>query len=358
MLLNDDFDERTIVSTVHEEKSVVQAREEIGAFKKKLLSLKENDFVTLFGKSQPMPPKTYAMPLAQPRMLTLSGLRHKDPKLNKNHTESYIIKDVAGLEVWYSINGQSPAAIVIYFPVDKDFPKFDGRNLEKRLAWDKDHFKKLQTWLEKRRVEIFPWEIDEKELEKLNAGDFAVDAKTKLAAWIESGKKNGYDYRHSSDAWEWYSQNGKLIRRAYRTGGGDFPLEFAWYQADGRTEFRKEVFNHNTGNLWSRVWRRPGTDLPTRSEGHNQWCWYDNDGKPIRVEWDTNGDGIPDWFVIGDDDIKSFPDWKEMEKKRKPLKVEDSWAINPKLIPPDSRISDQPDLRVPIRRAVTAEASK
>jgi hypothetical protein len=48
---------------------------------------------------------------------------------------------------------------------------------------------------------------------------------------------------------------------------------------------------------------------------------------------------------------------KAMEK-RKPLKVEDSWAINPKLIPEESRISDQPDLRVPIRRKVAEKQGK
>jgi len=50
-------------------------------------------------------------------------------------------------------------------------------------------------------------------------------------------------------------------------------------------------------------------------------------------------------------------DSKAMEK-RKPLKIEDSWAISPKLIPEESRILDQPELRVPIRRKAGAAPAK
>ena len=35
---------------------------------------------------------------------------------------------------------------------------------------------------------------------------------------------------------------------------------------------------------------------------------------------------------------------------RKTLELADSWAVNPELIPEESRIPDQPGLRVPVRK--------
>jgi hypothetical protein len=354
-ILWDDCDDATIVRAVHEQKDVVKFQQKLDDFEKKLFPLKEKDFIALFGKSQAKPPKTYAMPVAQSRGLVLSGLRSGDPKDNKDHTEFYVIKDVAALEVWYQINGESPAAVIFYFPTDKDFPKLTNDNLAKRLAWDDDHFKKLVAHFDKRMVEVFPWEIDQKELARLHEGDFAVDAKTKLEAWIESGKKLGYTYKHEkgSKDWRWYRADGKEARVAYQYGSvdGDGPPQFFIWKHEGGGELRSESFSNPSGELTNRRWCRPKTTLNIRYESPSNWCWYGKDGKPVREEWDDNGDGIPDWYITKEDKIEHVGDRKAMEK-RKPLKLEESWAINPKLIPEESRISDQPDLRVPIRRKV------
>ena len=256
--------------------------------------------------------------------------------MNKDHTDFYIIKDVAALQVYYQIDGESPACFVFYFPTDKDFPKLTKDNLAKRLKWDEDHLKKLTGYVEKRTVAVFPWEIDQKELAKLNKGDFAVEGKLKLEAWIESGKKLGYKYVHEAGSrdWYWYRSNGKLARSAMRGLGDGPPGVFFWYHEDGRSELRKEELGRN--GIESRRWSQPNSTLNIRYESSGHWCWYGKDGKPVRMEWDGNGDGIPDWFVAKEDNIRHVADRKAMEK-RKPLKVEESWAINPRLIPEESR---------------------
>jgi len=359
MFLEDEFDDRALVRAVHEEKEVVKFRQKLDDFENKLLPLKEKDFIALFGKPQEKPAKLYAMPVAQPRGFGLSGLRYGDEKMNKDHTEFYVIKDVAALEVYYQINGESPAAIVFYFPTDKDFPKLTKDNLAKRLSWDDAHLKQLQAHFEKRLIEVFPWEIDAKELARLHEGDFAVDAKTKLEAWIESGKKLGYKYQHKedSDYWYWYRADSTLARFASRGANDGPPVQFYWHHDDGRGELRKEEFTYRSGRLTSRRWCHHKTGSNIRYESPGTWCWYGGDGKPVRQEWDDNGDGIPDWYITKADNIDHVGDSKAMEK-RKPLKIEDSWAISPKLIPEESRILDQPELRVPIRRKAGAAPAK
>lgn len=362
MILTDDCDDATIVRRVYDQQDVVQFRQKLDEFKKKLHPLKEKDFIALFGKSQAKLAKTYAMPVAQSRGLGLSGLRYSEPKLNKNHTEFYVIKDVAGLEVFYQTDGETPAAVVFYFPVDKDFPKLTNDNLAKRLSWDEDHLKKLLAFFEKRMGEVLPWEVDQKELAKLHQGDFAVDAKAKLKAWIESGKVLGYTYHHKegSNEWYWYRPNGTTARLASRgaTNGQDgLPVEFFWYHEDGFSELRKETFGYRTGKLTSRRWCQLKNTFNIRYESSGTWCWYGRDGKPVRQEWDDNGDGIPDWYVTKEDNIDHVFDRNAMEK-RKPLKIEESWAINPRMIPEESRIPDQPDLRVPIYRKGIGKPAK
>ena len=75
--------------------------------------------------------------------------------------------------------------------------------------------------------------------------------------------------------------------------------------------------------------------------------WYDARGKVVRSELDDNGDGIPDWF--SSEEPKHFGDVLEDGKT---LKLDESWAIHPELIPKESRILNQSDRRVPIRKTL------
>ena len=149
-LLYDDCDDVAMVLGAGEQKERSQFYKKLENLRKKMYPFKENDFIALFGKPQPQPAKSYAMPLAQGRAIMLVGTGFNDPKANI-HTDFYVIKDVAAVEVHYW--PQTPVPIVFYFPTDKDFPKLTKDNLAKRLAWDEAHFKKLLAFFEKRMIE-------------------------------------------------------------------------------------------------------------------------------------------------------------------------------------------------------------
>jgi hypothetical protein len=349
LMLDDEFDDGVLVSDAQDRPAVKSSRAKIDQFEKGLLRLRERDFVTLFGRPLPKPARTYAMPVAQARGLGLSGLRYGDPAMNKDHTDFYVVPGVAALEVYFGIDGESPAAIVLYFAADKDFPKLTRDNLDERLAWDADRLKRLEAHTAARLTEVFPWEVDRAELTKLEAGDYETNAARKLKAWIESGQALGYTYQHAdgADDWSWYGPDGRMVRRASRSSGGVDPVVFEWFHPTGG-ELRKEEYGYRSGELQTRRWCR-ATGENIRYETRDTWCWYGPDGRPVRQEWDDNGDGLPDWYVTAADGIAHVFDRNALEKRRS-LKLADSWAVHPELIPEDSRVSDQPDLRIPIRR--------
>jgi hypothetical protein len=104
----------------------------------------------LLGKPRTKPASTYALPLAQPRRLLMSGIGLLD-KNSKRHDEFYPVADIGAIEVWYGLSGKSVEAIVIYLKVDKAFAKLTDKNLKERLAWDKERFDKMLKILEKRQ---------------------------------------------------------------------------------------------------------------------------------------------------------------------------------------------------------------
>ncbi len=356
LVLNDEFDDRNLVDNAQHRLAVKFDRARFQEFSKSLLQLKVWHFIALFGKPQPKPDKSYAMPVAQARGLAMSGLRHGDETLNKDHTDFYVVEGAAALEVYYGIDGETPIAILLYFPVDKDFPKLAKDNLTQRLAWDADCFERLKSSTQARRLEVFPWEVDGAELAKLESGDFAADSTFKLLAWVKSGKDLGYTYEHAAESgtWTWRDSSGKLVRKVASASQSRIPYEFVWFHPDGQ-ELRKETFQYRTDELQSRRWCRADTGATIRYETRDAWSWCDKDGKVIRLEWDDNSDGIPDWYRTVEDGIDSTSD---RTAKRHPLKPAESWAVDQKLIPEVSRISDQPDLRIPVRRKVIPARSK
>ena len=345
IFLGDDFDKVKQVVAAANDPAVKTYSADLDRLKQRLRLLKERDVIALFGKPVPQPAKTFAMPVAQPRGLGLSGLRHTDPKKNKDHDEFYRVGDTAGLRIYYALDGVTPTAIVVYFRADNSFPKLTRDNLKDRLGWDRMRLKQFTEHLDRRRAAVFVWEVDPAAEKKLYRDDFSRDAKAKLAAWKASGKKLGLRYQHEpgTHRHRWYRPDGTLAREAYAGHGRSVPTTFIWRHKDGKSEFRSE----NGGNLTITSWRwcRPGTTHNIRyetgdSSGHpSHWSWYDTKGKLVRSEWDSNGDGVPDRFA---EDPEGKVD--------KPLRVEQSWAVHPRLIPKECRIPDQPERRVPLRR--------
>jgi hypothetical protein len=108
------------------------------------------DIEAMFGKPRPKADRTFAMPVAQPRGFGMSGLRHVDEKLNKDHKEFYLVGTFAALEIYYSLDGVSPNVILLHFRVDDTFPRLTKDNLRERLRWEQERWQKLEAYYEKR----------------------------------------------------------------------------------------------------------------------------------------------------------------------------------------------------------------
>ena len=283
------------------------------------------------------PAKTYAMPVAQARGLMLSGLRYGDPAMNKDHTDFYVIPGVAGVEVYYQIDGESPAAVLVYLPVDQDFRRLTADNLAKRLAWDAERLERLKARTAARSEAAFPWEMDRDELARLTAGDFETNAGRKLAAWIASGQALGYTYQHKegSNHWRWFTPDGGWpARRPRPPGAGGDPVEFIWYRSN-RNPVREEWFDHPTGELPASPMDRAGREHPFREFGLLVLVWEDRQAGPARVGRQRGRHpGLVPWRPrTGWSTAQTDGRWRS----RHLLTVDESWAAHLELIPADYR---------------------
>ncbi len=355
---DDPFDKTAIVNQVIDDPRVKTFHEHLTAFKKKLLPLKPRDFEALFGKPVAKPDKKYAFPTAERRALGLSGLRYADEKMNKDHTDFHVVGEHAALEVWYGIDGETVAAIVVFLKPDKQFIVLDDADkLGQRLGWDRDKFQKLVWHYERQRASVFVWEIDDKARKQLQGVD-SPDFAEKLKAWKKWGEAESLklDYRlpdaNSSPHWRWHDAKGKLVTEVMtgETGADAKPHQFHVLHANGNP-LREEW---GDTHLQSVRWQTPelknirydtGCMVNGRWQG-SSWTWWNQKEKTVRVERDDNDDGIPDWVKEGPADKDS----KDLKVER--LTIEKSWAINPELIPKECRVPDQAARRVPIRRIV------
>jgi hypothetical protein len=147
MTLVDDFDDYFLVRTVSDQKAVRLFRKDLDEFKEKLRKMQEVEIEKRLGGPVAWRKKTYALPVAQEREIALGGLRFTD---SKRHTSFYAVSHFGGVEVWYSHDGETPEAVIVYLKVDNYFPKLTSGNLEKRLAWDRERFTKLMKFVEER----------------------------------------------------------------------------------------------------------------------------------------------------------------------------------------------------------------
>src|SRR5262245_20602770 len=108
LMLDDPVDDRILVDAVLGQKPVKEFAAEIEALERTVTAHDVEKIEKLFGKPARKAARDYAMPVAQPRTVTISGIRYADEKLNKDHTEFYPTGDFAGIEVWYGIDGKSP----------------------------------------------------------------------------------------------------------------------------------------------------------------------------------------------------------------------------------------------------------
>ncbi len=78
MFLDNPFDEGKALDAARGDKRVLAFRREMDEFSDRLGLLKERDFHTLFGKPERKKRQEYALSIAGPSGLILSGLRYAD----------------------------------------------------------------------------------------------------------------------------------------------------------------------------------------------------------------------------------------------------------------------------------------
>lgn len=148
--LPDEFDDHRVIASFQETPAVAAFSKDMDAFKERLRARKEADILAMFGKPRPKPAQTFAMPVAQRRGFGMSGLRHADAKLNKDHKEFYLIGTGAAVEIYYALDGISPYIILLYLRVDDTFPRLTKDNLETRLAWERKRWHDLLAYVDRR----------------------------------------------------------------------------------------------------------------------------------------------------------------------------------------------------------------
>jgi hypothetical protein len=202
-----------LVDAVSGQKPVKKFSEEINAFQKTLWPLKEAEIEKLLGKPVPRDEKAYAMPVAQARALHMSGIRYADKKRNKNHTAFYPVEDIGGIEVWYGIDGETPQVALLYFKVDKGFPKL--KETAEKGANKPANTGKKSAVLGKHTIDVDHWKKIERDMNKeqianlfsVPAGDYAPGTEYPTRSWGWCRGSGGKVH----ETLEWCSEKGRIV---------------------------------------------------------------------------------------------------------------------------------------------------
>lgn len=117
--------------------------------KVKLWPLKINQIAKIFGPKLLKRPDSAVLPIFAPNSVGLSGLRHPEPELNKNHVDLHAIADIGFVEFYYQIDGETIATAGFWHKADSKFvPLKTLDDSTKRLEWDKAQFERIEKWLE------------------------------------------------------------------------------------------------------------------------------------------------------------------------------------------------------------------
>ena len=346
IVMDDSLDDRKLVASAASRPQVGETRGILERLRGRMLQWKERDYAAVFGTAVKLPEKL-AMPIGQQRAVTLSGLRYSDEKMNHDHCDVYAIGKIGYVEVYFGLDGQTAAEVRFFVPPDADFVKVsaDEGGLAKRLAWDKLKLDGLEVWIADKWSQLHKVQVDSAREQEHVSGDWSRDIKSKLAAWKATGETNGWKLQEDAATspggrhWRWYDKTGKLVREAYPYTGNELPNVFIWVHPGTNKEMRREEGMGQDYLSWWRWCRADGTNIRYEARNHgagsaqwraDTWVWYDGRGKEIRVESDTNGDGIPDRVAVSLD-----------AKEEEALSAEKSWAVHPELIPEESRIGDE-----------------
>jgi len=215
VFIDDQVDDHALVVAVSGQKPVKEFAAEIATFRETLTASKVAQIEILLGKPVPRRDGDYAMPVGQARGFSMSGRRYADKAQNKHHTEFYPIGDFAGIEVWYGIDGESPVFALLYFRVDKTFPKL--REVKEKGGDRPAAPKKAQAAARKNTIDLDHWgklnegmsKAEVAELFSVPAGNYVPGTEyvTRSCGWrgVGSGK--------SVETLEWRSEKGRVIVR-------------------------------------------------------------------------------------------------------------------------------------------------
>jgi len=363
-VLSDEFDDVDVVRKIQDNDARVKTlKADLDVVRKRLLRLKEHDFIALFGEKIDRPAKAYAFPCFEIRALVVGGIWTEDPEENHGHTDFHQVGDFAGVEVWYGIDGKTPFMAMFFFKTDAEFVAIKAADdLEKRLAWDRARWEFFNAWVEHRMAQVFPYEVDVEAMRKLYSGEESLDVRERLRAWIAAGERLGLTLKKTTSpdnatvSYSWLRPDRSLARKASAPGGRKGsevpPSRFYLYHHNAPGKFsqkkRRVVMLDKHSRLW--WWYRPdGTNIQCHSwQGSafpfpSAWSWSKGEYSTIRYEWDGNRDGLPDWVAT------EFDENEEM-KGRKVLNLNESWAIHPELVPEIARIPGDFQPRLIVRR--------
>jgi hypothetical protein len=213
VFIHDPVDDFALVLAVSGQKPVKEFAAEITAFRETLTASKEARIEKLLGKPVPRPNGDYAMPVGQPRGFSMSGLFHADKAQNKHHTEFYPIGDFAGIEVWYGIDGESPLFALLYFRVDKTFPKL--REVKEKVGDKPAAPKKAQAAARKHTIDLDHWDklkegmskAEVAELFSVPAGDYVPGTEYFTRSW---GWRSGGSGK-AVETLEWRGEKARIL---------------------------------------------------------------------------------------------------------------------------------------------------
>src|SRR5262245_36205185 len=147
--LDDKYDDAQRVNEASKHEAVMKFAEELGRFREELLRNDKNELTRIFGAASDRDLADFAMPVAQPRMVFVPGLRNPGAE---TQSEVYVVKDFAALKVWYLTDRKNPVALAVYFAADKALPRLTVDNIKERLAWDRERFKRLNKFVDERQA--------------------------------------------------------------------------------------------------------------------------------------------------------------------------------------------------------------
>jgi hypothetical protein len=331
-LINDPIDDRAVLLSVRNDPRLLTFAKEVEAVRKRLLEWKEDDFLSVFGNptrrttgltgaSGVQAGDGFAILSTEPRGRALQGLRCGAPECTKDHFDTYMVGDLARVEVVYGPNGFVPADFVFHLKMDRDFVRMDRvENLERRLAWERVRFNELVKRIDALwRLKVV-WQVDAEAQTKQFQGIHSWDGAERLEAVAKASQQLNVIGRPEVGLVS-FSYPNELTVDYLKQGPGQIMIR--WKRARN-AQLRYIEYATSRAGRW----------VPMA------WSWFgENEENEVR-ETDTNGDGLPDRY------------WKKgmPEASLLPLSVDLSWAVHPELVPDRLRIPDHETRRVPIRR--------